>query len=108
MRPFLIGAAGLALVGPVALAQSFDHPCRGALQVLLREWNAIGFQTPAKPAQARVAGRNGHDASGAQVTFMQQQIRLAFEDCDKGNEAAVTRRIAVVHNLLGAESQPSG
>ena len=36
---------------------------------------------------------------------MQQQIRLAFEDCDKGNEAAVTRRIAVVHNLLGMNTK---
>ena len=109
MRLILLGAMGLALIGPVAIARgvSSDHPCRGALESLMREWDAIGYQTPAKPAAAHVAGRNGHDATGGQVTYMQTQIRLALADCDKGNVAEVMRRVAIVHNLLAA-SRHSG
>jgi hypothetical protein len=105
----LIGAMGLALMGPVAITKGVgsDHPCRGALESLVREWNAIGYQTPAKPAVAHVAGRNGHDATGGQVTYMQTQIRLALADCDKGDVAEVMRRVAMVHNLLAA-SRNSG
>jgi len=109
MRLILIGAMGLALIGPGAIAKSVtsDHPCRPALESLMHEWDAIGYQTPAKPGVAHVAGRNGHDATGGQVTYMQTQIRLALADCDKGNVAEVMRRVAIVHNLL-AEGQHSG
>jgi hypothetical protein len=51
----------------------------------MAEWNAIAFPTPSKPNQAHVRGRNGHDASGGQVAYMQTEIRLANVDCDKGN-----------------------
>ena len=110
MRPILIGAMGLALIGSVALAKgvSSDHPCRGALESLMHEWDAIGYQTPAKPGAAHVAGRNGHDATGGQVTYMQTQIRLALADCEKGDVEAVMRRVAVVRNLLGPSGRHSG
>src|SRR4051812_5132506 len=109
MRLFLIGATAAALLGPVALAQSgLDHPCRLALQALMRDWNAIAFPTPSKPAQAHVRGRYGHDVTGGQFTYMQDQIRFASADCDKGNEDAVRKRIAIVRDLLGPESHHTG
>ncbi len=44
--------------------------------------------------------RRGHSNSGPEVTFMRDQINLAALDCDRGNDAAATYRIAAVHNLL--------
>jgi len=110
MRPILIGALGLVLIGPVALAKgvSSDHPCRGALASLVHDWDAIGYQTPAKPGVAHIAGRDGYDATGGQVSYMQTQIRLALADCDKGNVEAIMRRIAVVRNLFDRGGRHSG
>jgi hypothetical protein len=102
MRISVIGTAVSALLGPGAFAQSGDHPCRAALQQLVRDWDAIAFPTPAKPSRAYVWGRYGHDATGGQVIYMQTQIRHAFQDCDKGDEEAVRQRIATVRNLLAA------
>jgi hypothetical protein len=110
LRLPVIGAATVAaLLGPVAFAQSGEHPCRSALQQLMCDWDAIGFSAPAKPGQAHVWGRYGHDATGGQVIYMQTQIRHAFQDCDKGDDEAVRQRIASVRNLLAAtQSHHSG
>jgi hypothetical protein len=76
------------------------HPCTAELNQLLQDWNEAGFDTPSKPGQAIVHGRNGRISSGAEVTNMASQIRQAIVDCRHGDVAAVQQRVALVSEKL--------
>jgi hypothetical protein len=72
------GASRASFVEAVALPQ---HPCTPALEQLLAEWDAAGFEIPSKPGQMIVQGRNGRVSTAPEVTYMINQIRQAVWDC---------------------------
>src|ERR1700719_1347274 len=95
-RSVVIAALGAAaLFGralPVEAVALPQHPCTPALEQLLAEWDAAGFENPSKPGQMIVHGRNGRVSSGPEVTYMTNQIRQAVSDCRYGNVPAVAER----------------
>ena len=88
-------------VEAVALPQ---HPCTPALEQLLEDWDAAGFEMPSKPGQMIVHGRNGRVSSGGETTYMISQIRQAVWDCRHGNVPAVRERVALVAERLHQRS----
>lgn len=80
------------------------HPCTAGLNQLLAAWNEAGFETPSKPGQAIVHGRNGRVSSGQEVAYMASQIRQAIIECQHGNVAAVQERVALVSDRLHQRS----
>lgn len=103
-RTIVIGALGAAAflgrAWPAEAVALPQHPCTPQLRKLLADWNAAGFETPAKPAQAIVHGRNGRVSSGPEVTYMINQIRQAVWDCQHGDVPAVRARVALVAERL--------
>lgn len=103
-RAIVISALGAAaLLGralPVVAAALPWHPCTPQLQRLIADWKAAGFETPSKPAQMLVQGRNGRVSSGPEVTYMTNQIRQAVWDCQHGDVPAVRARVALVAERL--------
>jgi hypothetical protein len=94
----IAAVAGLLVSGPIFAIPT--HPCSAALERLSSDFNAIGFQDVSKPGQAHVRGAAGHDHAGGQVTYMRQQIRLAYVDCEAGKVQAVHERVAHVRSML--------
>lgn len=92
----LVAGTGMAAAQPSASGGS----CQASFQEVAREWDAIGFAMPAKPMQARVTARDGRVASGAEVTYLGSQLRLAAADCAAGRDAAGLQRIAQIHARL--------
>ena len=107
-RSVVIGALGAAaLLGralPVEAVALPQHPCTPALEQLLAEWDAAGFEMPSKPSQMIVYGRNGRVSSGPEVTYMINQSRQAVWDCQHGNVHAVRERVALVTERLNPQS----
>ncbi len=107
-RSVVIGALGAAaLLGralPVEALTLPQHPCTPQLEKLLADWDAAGFETPSKPGQMIVHGRNGRVSSGGEVTYMITQIRQAVWDCQHGNVPAVRERVALVAERLHQRS----
>ena len=107
-RSVVIGALGAAaLLGralPVEAAALPQHPCTPALEQLLADWDAAGFENPSKPDQMIVHGRNGLVSSGPEVTYMTDEIRQTVWDCRHGNVAAVRERAALVTERLHQRS----
>ena len=107
-RSIVIGALGAAaLLGralPVEAAAPPQHPCTPALEQLLADWDAAGFDMPSKPGQMIVHGRKGRVSTGPEVTYMTDQIRQAVWDCRHGNVAAVRERAALVAEQLHQRS----
>ncbi len=102
------GFLGVALLaGQVASAASAalpQHACTPELEELLADWQAAGFETPSKPSQAIVHGRDGRIAAGPEVTAMASQIRQAIADCQRGDVEAVRQRVAFVTDRLHRQS----
>src|ERR1700704_6684578 len=77
-RSVVIAALGAAaLLGralPVEAVALPQHPCTPALEQLLADWDAAGFEMPSKPGQMIVQGSNGHVSTGPEVTYMINQI----------------------------------
>src|ERR1700732_1054160 len=107
-RSVIIGALGAAvLLGralPVEAVPLPQHPCTPALEQLLAEWDAAGFEMPSKPGQMIVHGRNGRVSSGPQGTYMTNQIRQVIWYCHHGNVQAVRERVALVAKRLHQRS----
>jgi hypothetical protein len=80
------------------------HLCTPQLEKLLEDWSAAGFETPSKPSQAIVHGRNGRVSSGPQVTYMANQIWQAIWDCQHGDVPSVRERVARVNEGLTQRS----
>lgn len=100
MRLLVSAFAAMMLAGQVLAAAAADTSCHAALDSVVDEWHAAAYPTPMKPSRAYVIGRNGHRSTGAQVTYMQTQLRLATQECDGGNGSSALERIANVHRLL--------
>lgn len=107
-RSVVIGALGAAaLLGralPVEAVALPQHPCTPALEQILAEWDAAGFDNPSKPGQMIVHGRKARVSSGGEVTCMTNQIRQAVWDCQHGNVPAVRERVALVTERLHQRS----
>ncbi|MDR3537504.1 MAG: hypothetical protein P4L71_13485 [Acetobacteraceae bacterium] len=93
-------AAFIVVAAGSSWAATATHPCRADLDRLAADWQAISFPELTKPEQAHTYGAGGHDHTGGQISYMKQQIRLAYADCAAGREQAVRDRIAVVRSAL--------
>jgi hypothetical protein len=106
-RSVVIAALGAAaLFGralPVEAVALPQHPCTPALEQLLAEWDAAGFEMPPKPGQMIVHRRNGRVSSGPEVTYMTNQIQAIWH-CQHGNVQAVRERVALVAERLHQRS----
>jgi hypothetical protein len=91
-----IACSGMAAAQPAPTGNS----CQASYQEVAREWDAIGFATPAKPLQARVTARDGRVATGAEVTYLGGQLRLVAADCAAGRDEAALQRIAQIQARL--------
>jgi len=100
----LFGVLNQSAVAQPTLA---GNSCQGALTSLVNEWNAISFEAPSKPAQAIVAGKDGHVTTGGQFNYMTGLIRQAHQECDRGDAASAMEHIAVVRERLD-RSRPNG
>jgi hypothetical protein len=106
-----VGTAMLSLLGatlaiePVAAA---GPSCEAALKALMDKWHAIDYPVPQKPSQARVFGKDGHEATGGQVNYMRTQIYIATQDCKAGNDASALQRANIVQNLLDGHDGHDG
>lgn len=107
-RSFVSGALGAAmLLGGPLLAEAAplpQHPCTSQLERLLMDWDAAGFEAPAKPSQAIVHGRDERVSSGPEYNYMANQIRQAIWDCQHGDVPSVRERIAHVTEGLNRQS----
>jgi len=103
---FSVAALGMALIlsqpRPAEAAPLPQHPCTADLDHLLAEWSDAGFDTPSKPGQAIVDGRDGRVSSGPEVTAMADRILQAIADCRHGDVAAVEQIVSSVSKKLRA------
>jgi hypothetical protein len=104
MKFFQLAAlSGFALILPVAATHAAAAgACQASLGQVTAQWDAIGFATPMKPMQPRIAARDGRVASGAEVTYLANQLRLAARDCTAGREESGSERLSLVGARLTA------
>ncbi|MDB5363123.1 MAG: hypothetical protein JWO51_4420 [Rhodospirillales bacterium] len=92
MRSAIFGFFGLlAVQAPAVAAPS------AACDAVGNDWRTAAFSSPAKPAQARVAGSAGYQASGAEYRQMMQAIRHV---CESQDQTVAVRQAAVAEGLL--------
>ncbi len=94
------GTLGFGLQASAAQPVPPTLSCQASLQQLGTQWDAVGFASLSKPAQARVAARDGRVAGGAEVTYLTNQLRLAAQDCAAGRDDAGLQRIAFIRAAL--------
>ena len=99
---FAVAAMMLAVGGHAASAEALPagSSCEATLKHVTAQWDAIGFATPTKPSQAQVVARDGHVASGPEVTWLGGQLRHAAQDCALGRDADGLQRLDVVQDRL--------
>jgi hypothetical protein len=73
-----------------------------SLNALLAEWDRAGFNTPGKPGQPRVYGREGYVTTGGQYNVMVALIRSAVNDVRAGHDQDAAPKIAKARDLLAA------
>jgi hypothetical protein len=97
-----VTALTLAIGSHAASAQALpqEASCEATLKHVTAEWDAIGFATPMKPSQAQVVARDGHVASGPEVTWLGGQLRHAAQDCALGHDADGLHRLDLVQDRL--------
>jgi hypothetical protein len=111
-----LGAAVTAQAGndpsfssPEQTILSQAKPGSGAsLNALLAEWDQANFNTPGKPGQARVYGREGHVTTGGEYNVMVGLIRSAVSDVRAGNDQDAAPKIAKARDLLAATNLRKG
>jgi len=98
-----VATADLASAQP-SPAPSGDvvHSSAPALNVLLADWERIGFSAPSKPIQYRVFGRDGHVTDGPGYNAMVSLIRSAAIDSRAGRDEEALAKIGRVKQLLGS------
>ena len=77
-----------------------------SLSALLADWDRAGFNTPTKPSQYRVYGRDGASISGPEYNQMVELIRSAVTETRQGRDQAASLHIARATSLL-ANIDPS-
>jgi hypothetical protein len=76
-----------------------------SLNALLTEWDQAGFDTPSKPSQYRVYGRNGHVTNGGGYNYMVSLIRSAVSNNREGRTRDAAAEIAAARRLLATTNQ---
>jgi hypothetical protein len=87
------------------VAASKTYPAAGSvasLNALLTEWDQAGFNSPSKPGQYRVYGRNGSVISGPGYNAMVSLIRSAVRDAREGRSGEASTTISKARSLLAA------
>ena len=105
-RSYLPGVIGaIAITAALFLSERAEAAvtCGDQLNALLSDWHAIGYLEPSKPAQAIVRGGHGYVATGGEVLFMRNQIRLASADCKEGRVDSAIHRIDNVRDMLSRQ-----
>jgi hypothetical protein len=75
-----------------------------SLNALLAEWDHAGFNTPGKPGQSRVYGRDGYVTTGGGYNFMATLIRSGVNDVREGRDQEAAPKIAKARLLLAASN----
>jgi len=102
MRAIAISILSLALAGPAAAAETAmaGGTCADAVKVMQAEWKAVGYPLPTKQTQAFVPSADGHHASAAEVNHLRLLVRLAGEECAKGNQTVALEHVAAVRAAI--------
>ena len=79
-----------------------DGSSAASLNTLLAEWDRAGFNTPGKPGQSRVYGRDGYVTTGGGYNVMVSLIRSAVNDVREGRDQEAAPKIAKARILLAA------
>lgn len=97
-----LAAAILVGAGPARANEPPSGPqsCAQQLSELSDQWKVIAIPANSKPSQARSYGRGGHSHSGAEVTFMRDQIGFAARRCKDGKEHEAMLLMDVVRSIL--------
>jgi hypothetical protein len=99
----VVASAMLMAIGPVSKAAAQDlSSCSSRMDNLANEWHAISFPTPDKPGVAVVIGRNNHEASGGQISYIQNLIRSAARLCRDGDNAQANQQADQAHSAIAA------
>lgn len=101
MRAIAIGIISLGLLGSAAGSAMAESSCVQAVKALQDEWQAVGYPMPTKQTQASVTSLDGqHHASAAQINYLRAQIRLAHQECEKGDQTASLQHVAAVKGVI--------
>lgn len=103
MRAVAIGIMSLALIGAAAQSATAETSCVQAVQELQAKWQAAGYPMPTKQTQASITSLDGQrHASAAEVNYLRVLIRVAGQECERGDQAAALQHVAAVQGALGA------
>jgi hypothetical protein len=75
-----------------------------SLTMLLAEWDQAGFDTPSKPGQYRVYGRDGYVTSGPGYNTAVALIRSAVNASREGRLRDAETEVAKARSLLAASN----
>jgi hypothetical protein len=106
-RPRYIAAQPAKLAATPEVARSTYAAAESSatsLTALLAEWDQARFDTPSKPSQYRVYGRNGYVTSGPGYTAMASLIRSAVNASREGRVRDAETDIAHASSLLAASN----
>ena len=102
MKHILFVAAAVIGLSAPAHAQTESYSCRADLAALMQQWQQQGVDAPSKPSQGRAVTRDGRVLSGAEATAMNNAVRFAAADCEKGDSQSAQQEIAVVRTKLAS------
>jgi hypothetical protein len=108
---FAVGTAATAHAENPRSSNSAVQPvCSGtegstaSLTGLLAQWDQAGFDTPSKPGEYRVYGRDGYVTNGPRYNYMVSLIRAAANNVRNGNDHDAAAKISWVRGLLAASN----
>jgi hypothetical protein len=88
--------------GAASAPAAYQQGSAASLDALLSDWDRAGFNTPSKPSQYRVYGRNGYSISGPEYNTMVSLIRSAVRDAQQGRDQDAAIDIAKARGLLAS------
>lgn len=106
MNTFAIGVATALTLATVGMSTAAPVPsapattCQQQLNDLGQTWSDVLPFSPAKPAQARVLGRQGHAHGGMEYNYMVSQFRQAAAACAAGEEHTAMLRLDTVRAIM--------
>jgi hypothetical protein len=95
-------AQSVASAGAASAPAAYQQGSAASLDALLSDWDRAGFNTPSKPSQYRVYGRNGCSISGPEYNTMVSLIRSAVRDAQQGRDQDAAIDIAKARGLLAS------
>jgi hypothetical protein len=88
--------------GAVSVSALSQQGSVASLNALLADWDRAGFNTPTKPSQYRVYGRNGAAITGPEYNAMVELIRSAVTETRQGRDQAASLHTARAVGLLAS------